>query len=137
MRTSRALFFVALLMVTLHTPLKTPLAQVLNDGWSTAPPAEEGFSNERLAEMQKAIESGEFKAITSVIIARHGRIVYEHYFDSDGSDGLRNTRSATKTITGTLIGLAIDRRSLSGVDGRVADYFRGKEPFQNPDPRTR
>ena len=135
MRTSRVLFFVALLLVTLHTPLRTPLAQVLNDGWSTATPAEEGFSNERLVEMQKAIESGEFKAITSVIIARHGRIVYEHYCDSDGVDGLRNTRSATKTITGTLIGLAIDRRSLSGVDARVADYFRDKEPFQNPDPR--
>ena len=70
-----------------------------------------------------------------MLIARHGKIVYEHYFDSDRVDGLRNTRSATKTITGTLIGVAIDRHLLPGVDARVADYFRDKEPFQNPDPR--
>jgi CubicO group peptidase (beta-lactamase class C family) len=131
---SRTLFFAALLVTVCAAP-QILWAQVTNDGWGMATPVEEGFSGERLSEMQKAIQSGEFKAITSVLIARHGNIVYEHYFDSDGVDGLRNTRSATKTITGTLIGLGIDRHLLPGVDAHVADYFRDKQPFQNPDPR--
>jgi CubicO group peptidase (beta-lactamase class C family) len=87
------------------------LSQSTSDGLSAADAAQEGFSVHRLDEMQKAVETGNFKAITSVLIARHGKIIYEHYFDNDGPDSLRNTRSATKTVTGALVGLAIDRRS--------------------------
>jgi len=105
------------------------------DGLTTTDASQEGFSTQRLDEMQKAIQAGEFKAITSVLIARHGKIIYEHYFDSDGSEGLRNTRSATKTVTGTLVGLAVDRHLLPGANARVMDYFRDKQPLQNPDPR--
>ena len=105
------------------------------DDWPVATPGHEGVSPERLAAMQKAIESGDFKSITSVLIAREGKIVYECYFDAEGVDGLRNTRSATKTVTGTLVGLAVDRHLLPDVNVRVADYFRDKQPFQNPDPR--
>lgn len=100
-----------------------------------ATPASEGFSENHLGEMEKAILAGDFKAITSVVIARHGKVIYEHYFDADGAGGLRNTRSATKTITGTLIGLAIDRKLLPGVGAHVMDYFADKMPLQNPDPR--
>jgi CubicO group peptidase (beta-lactamase class C family) len=111
------------------------LAQDNRDGISAADPAQEGFSVQRLGEMEKAIQNGDFKQIGSVLIARHGSIVYEHYFDKDGIDGLRNTRSATKTLTGTFVGLAIDRHLLPGAQARVMDYFRDKEPLQNPDPR--
>jgi CubicO group peptidase (beta-lactamase class C family) len=118
-------------------PQFCPLANTQDsiDGLSTVDPSQEGFSLQRLDEMQKAIEAGDFKAVTSVLIARHGKIVYEHYFDQAGADGLRNTRSVTKTVTGTLVGLAIDRHLLAGVQVRVTDYFRDKQPFLNPDPR--
>jgi CubicO group peptidase (beta-lactamase class C family) len=111
-----------------HTPAFVAIALVLR-AQATAPLAQ-GFE-----QMERAIRAGEFKAITSVLIARSGRLVYEQYFDSDGREGVRNTRSATKTITGALVGLAIDRHLVPGVDARVADYFRDKEPFVNPDAR--
>ncbi len=106
-----------------------------SDGWSIASPSAEGISTERLAEMDQAIKAGEFKAITSVVIARHGKLVYERYYDSDGVDGLRNTRSATKTLTGVLIGAAIDRHLIPGVQAHVMDYLQDKLPLQNPDAR--
>ena len=111
------------------------LSQNASDGLITADASQEGFSIQRLDEMQRAIQAGEFKTITSVLIARHGKIIYEHYFDSDGPEVLRNTRSATKTVTGALVGLAIDRHLLPGANARVMDYFRDKQPLQNPDPR--
>jgi CubicO group peptidase (beta-lactamase class C family) len=123
----------ATLAALLFSPLA--LSQSTGDGLSIADASQEGFSIRRLDEMQKAIQAGDFKTITSVLIARHGKILYEHYFDRDGPEGLRNTRSGTKTVTGALVGLAIDRHFLPGANARVSDYFRDKQPFQNPDPR--
>jgi CubicO group peptidase (beta-lactamase class C family) len=94
-----------------------------------------GVSAPRLAQMEQSIRAGDFKQITSVLIARGDRLVFERYFDADGEEGLRNTRSATKTVTGMLIGIAIDQRTLAGVDVRVLDFFPDKQPLQNPDPR--
>jgi len=82
----------------------------------------------------KAVEAGDFKQVTSVVVARHGKAVYEHYFDKDGADGLRNTRSVTKTVTGMLVGLAIQRKLLRS-DTPVLPYFPELRPLANPDPR--
>ena len=45
-----------------------------------------------------AIEAGDYKQVTSVVVARRGKPIYERYFDKEGADNLRNTRSVTKTI---------------------------------------
>lgn len=105
------------------------------DGLGTADPAAYGLSAPRLAAMEQSIRAGDFKQVTSVLLARGGKLVFERYFDADGVDGLRNTRSATKTITGMLVGLAIERGRLPGVEAKVLDYFPDKQPLQNPDPR--
>jgi len=105
------------------------------DGLSAVAPSSVGISAERLGQMEQAIKAGDFKAITSVLIARHGKLAYEHYFDSDGIDGFRNTRSATKTITGMLIGAAIDRHLIPSVDAHVLDYLKDRLPIENPDAR--
>jgi CubicO group peptidase (beta-lactamase class C family) len=85
-----------------------------------------------------AVRAGDYKQITSVVVARHGQVVYEQYFDADQSGGgaaaLRNTRSATKTITGMLVGAAVDRGLLKA-EAHVLDYFPDRAPLQNPDPR--
>lgn len=126
----------SMLMLSLAFALLTSLvvgqAHMLTT--EVAPPSV-GISAERLGEMEQAIKAGNFKAITSVLIARHGKLAYEHYFDSDGVDGFRNTRSATKTITGMLIGAAIDRHLIPSVDTHVLDYLKDKMPLENPDPR--
>ena len=109
--------------------------QDANDGWLTAPADTVGIAPERLQTMESAIRSGAFVKITSVTLARHGRLVYEAYFDDAGKDGLRNTRSATKTVTSMLVGVAIDQGLLSGVDAPVAPFFPEKQPTQHPDPR--
>jgi CubicO group peptidase (beta-lactamase class C family) len=98
-------------------------------------PAAAGLAAARLAQMEAAIRAGDFKQVTSVVLARNGRLGYEAYFDSEGADGLRNTRSATKTVTGILVGIAIDRGVLAGVNARVLDFFPDKQPVANPDPR--
>ena len=63
-----------------------------------------------------------FGDITSVLVSRRGEIVLEEYFDGE-PEALRNTRSATKTIVGSLLGIAIARGLVAGVDVRVTELL--------------
>lgn len=87
-----------------------------------------------LDDITAAISGGEYKQVTSVLVARGDRLLYEHYFDAGGVDGLRNTRSATKTMTGMLVGAAVDR-GLLRADAPVLAFFKDRQPVANPDPR--
>jgi CubicO group peptidase (beta-lactamase class C family) len=104
------------------------------DGWPTAGAGTVGISADRLQAMEALIRSGELKKITSVLIARRGKLVYESYFDGD-TDTLRNTRSATKTVTSLLVGIAIEKGSFPSVGVPILPFFTDKQPLQNPDPR--
>jgi CubicO group peptidase (beta-lactamase class C family) len=97
-----------------------------------APAHEAGLSAERLQAMEAAIRAGDFKKITSVLVARRGQLAYETYFEGDVST-LRDTRSATKTVTSMLAGIAIDAGRLRR-DATLGSFFPEKHP-QNPDPR--
>ena len=113
---------------------RTPAQTTLLD-WSTASAADTGLSDSRLHAVDAAIRSGEFKKIGSVLIARHGKLIYEAYFDGDAAT-LRDTRSATKSITDVLIGIAIDEHKLSGVDAKVLALLpEHASKIENPDPR--
>lgn len=107
----------------------------LADGWSTAVPRDAGLDEQPLLRLAADIRAGQFQRITSVLIARAGRLVYEEYFDAGRRSALRNTRSATKTVTGMLVGQAIADGLLPDVDAPILDYFSDKLPLRNPDPR--
>ena len=92
-------------------------------------------STSPLAAMDKAIENGDFGKISSVLVFEDGKLLHERYYDEGGADALRNTRSATKTVTGMLVGLAIHRGVIAEVTTPAAPFFRDKLPFDNPDPR--
>jgi CubicO group peptidase (beta-lactamase class C family) len=103
--------------------------------WPTASQAETGLSEVRLRSLDAAIRSGEFKKIGSILIARHGKLAYEGYFDGDAATH-RDSRSATKSITDILIGIAIDERKLSGIDAKVLALLpEHAGRIQNPDLR--
>jgi len=106
-----------------------------HDGWSTTNLESAGISAKPLQEMENAIRAGDFKKIGSVLIARHGKLAYEGYFQGDANT-LRDTRSATKSITDILVGIAIREKKLSGVDARVLALLPDRaQKVQNPDLR--
>jgi CubicO group peptidase (beta-lactamase class C family) len=105
-----------------------------SDGWDSTNATSAGLDRATLARMEQAIAAGELKKITSVLVARHGKLAYEAYFDGS-AESLRDTRSATKSITGMLTGIALDQHLLPGLDAKVLSYFPEKQPLANPDPR--
>jgi CubicO group peptidase (beta-lactamase class C family) len=85
--------------------------------------------------LTRSVEAGDFKQITSVLIARDGRLVYEHYFDDGGAQARRNTRSVTKTVAGMLVGLAIADGKLPNAQAPLLPYLHYAKPIENDDPR--
>lgn len=102
--------------------------------WVKESPASQKMNLAKLTAMDEAIKKGTFQQITSVLIARRGQLVFESYYDADGVEGMRNTRSATKTVTGMLAGAAIARGHMT-LTTPVLSQLKPKTPLDYPDPR--
>jgi len=61
------------------------------------------------------VDFADYGEITSVVVSRAGEVVVEEYLDGD-PEALRNTRSCTKTVAGMLLGIAIERGIVGGVE---------------------
>ncbi|HEU0025949.1 MAG TPA: serine hydrolase [Ktedonobacterales bacterium] len=117
--------------------------QALDDGWRVAPADTVGMSRRLLETLTRELRGGEAAAFSSVLIARRDRLVYEAYHDALALDAderavralLRNTRSATKTVTSMLAGIAIEQGYLSGISAPILPLLPDKQLLQHPDPR--
>lgn len=116
---------------------------VTDDGWQIGPAGAAGMSPRLLAALTQELRAGDFAAFSSVVIARRGLLIYEAYHDASSASldesaaraQLRNTRSATKTVTGMLVGIAIEQGYLPGVSTPVLPFFPDKQPLLRLDPR--
>jgi CubicO group peptidase (beta-lactamase class C family) len=132
---SSAASFIAVLLFVVVADCQAQTSRQATDAWPSASAAQSGLSDARMRALDTALHSGEFKKVGSVLIARHGRLVYEAYLDGDPAT-LRDTRSATKSITDILVGIAIDEHKLSGVDAKILALLpEHARKLQNPDPR--
>jgi len=125
-----------LILLTLAAPVDAAPAATATDGWPAAAVADPKIDLARLKTIEAKVADGSFKQITSVMVVHAGRPVYEHYFDGD-ADTLRDVRSATKSVTALLAGIAIDRGLLPGVEARVYDRFPAFTAAHAIDPRLR
>jgi CubicO group peptidase (beta-lactamase class C family) len=73
------------------------------------------------------MDISDYGEITSLVVSNGGDVVVEEYFDGDAAT-LRNTRSCTKTVAGMLLGIAIERGIVTGVDGSLEDILGEPAP---------
>jgi CubicO group peptidase (beta-lactamase class C family) len=105
------------------------------DGWAVADAAQLGWNTAAFGELERRVAANEAKGLTSVLVVDHQRLVYERYFGDGARDNLNDMRSASKSLTALLVGAAIERGAIAGVDARVYPYFADKRPLAHPDPR--
>jgi CubicO group peptidase (beta-lactamase class C family) len=107
----------------------------LNDGWPTATPESVGLDGQRLCGIAAKLAATKAN-VHSVVIIRHGKLVFEQYFA--GEDQLWGTdrgphefdattkhdmRSVSKSVTSLLFGIAIDRELIKGLDEPIVKFF--------------
>ncbi len=61
--------------------------------------------------------------LRSLLVSVDGELIEEHYFNGTTARSLANLKSASKTLISILVGIAIDRGFVSGVDEPIATFF--------------
>jgi CubicO group peptidase (beta-lactamase class C family) len=127
-------------------------------GWSTAAPADLGLDAQALESLHTEFAAGRHGYVDGMLVVRHGRIAFERSYAHDyaalftgkGRPGIYNyydpawhpyykrgalhtMQSVSKSVTSALIGIAILRGEIAGVDVKVMPYF--SEFRIKPDPR--
>lgn len=92
------------------------------ESWRTSTPEEQGMDAHKLEQMMAFIDAHEI-AIDSVIVVRHGYIVWEEYRNGYNQQRAHHLQSVTKSFTSTLIGIAIHEGLIENVGQRLVDFF--------------
>jgi CubicO group peptidase (beta-lactamase class C family) len=91
--------------------------------WLTSTPEEQGVDSGTLADF---VAYGAGHDFDSVLVARHGRIVLDAYYAPYTAAVPHALYSSTKSVTGTLIGMAYKDGLLDRLDHPVLDFFSGR-----------
>jgi CubicO group peptidase (beta-lactamase class C family) len=78
-------------------------------------------------------EASTLPQLHSLLVSSRGELILEHYAPGRRASRLANVKSASKSIIAALVGIAIDRRLISGVDQPIVSYF--PELRRETDPR--
>ncbi|WAS83988.1 MULTISPECIES: serine hydrolase domain-containing protein [unclassified Corallococcus] len=118
-----------------------PIAE--DDGWTTASPTDVGMDIQPLQQLVQRILDQEpspesVPAIQGLLIARHGKLILEEYFQGFDKERPHDLRSSSKSYASLLIGIALDQGAPFTVDTPVASLFpEYKGKLSNLDARKR
>ena len=131
--------FIVFLLTGCAPASEIPVTEQQAGAWQTASPAEVGIDDQLLNAAVERIQNGSYQNVHSILIVKDGKLVFEEYFSGyawdyagDGFKGEltdfdaetpHNLASVTKSFTSTLIGIAIDKGFITGVDEEVYAFF--------------
>jgi len=98
------------------------------EGWVVATPSEVGMDGDLLRAAAERINGDRKSGIDSMLVVRRGRLVAEHYWNGHDMATLHDLRSATKSVTSVLVGIALERGVLGAVGDPVMRYMARAYP---------
>lgn len=110
-----------------------------DDGWETAHAADENIDQFKLTAMMNEYFGITSQDVHAILIVKNKRLVFEEYFAGHDYGGgapyyrgawtefnrftLHCMHSVTKSFTSAMMGIAIDKGFISGVDEKMFSYF--------------
>jgi CubicO group peptidase (beta-lactamase class C family) len=104
-------------------------------GWRTAAPAEQGMDPAVLDDLDTMVPAS-YPNVRSLLVVRHGYLVYERYWRGVTAGDGRNSFSVTKSVVSALVGIALRDQQLEGLDQTVEELLADHLPA-DADPRLR
>jgi CubicO group peptidase (beta-lactamase class C family) len=127
-----------------QTACRVPVAGA--DRWPVGTPESVGLQSDSLCQVAAWIGESKERNVHAVLVARHGRLVFERYFT--GPDEIRGSRprtvvfgpeikhdlrSVTKAVVALLTGMAIDRGLIKSVGEPVLSFFPEYADLRTPE----
>jgi CubicO group peptidase (beta-lactamase class C family) len=133
MRTHSSPIVVVVIVLIAGLPLSaqvrnTAPTQRLSPGgiqWSTSRPADSGIDAAALDSIYSDMAQEANHDLKGIVIVRDGHLVSEHYFNGDSAISLHDIRSATKSVTSLLMGIAIQEKLVGSVEDPISLYLPG------------
>lgn len=89
--------------------------------WPVSEPEVQGMGGDRLAAGIDLLLDR--PTVRSVLVARHGVLVAERYADAGTAADSRNVHSASKSMLGALVGIALAEGAIASLDDPIALYL--------------
>jgi CubicO group peptidase (beta-lactamase class C family) len=91
-------------------------------GWQESTPEKQEIDPRLPFHLERYIEK-ELSHIRSVLVLRHGYLVFEEYYQGFQRDSLHNVWSVAKGLTSALMGIALRQGYLEGIDLKLMDFM--------------
>jgi CubicO group peptidase (beta-lactamase class C family) len=96
----------------------------LSDGWEVSSLEAEGIDTGKIEALtRQMITEDRFVNVLSMAVVRNGKLVHEAYSPYCQRNTLHVLASITKSVSSTLIGIAIDKGFIESVDAKVIDLL--------------
>lgn len=82
-----------------------------------------------LDSMTTLVTGNSYSDMHSILISKDGKLIYEQYFNGWNKDSLQDSRSAFKSITSLLAGIAVDQGLIRDVNQKVYSFFPEYKDF--------
>ena len=89
--------------------------------WETGKPQEHGLEEKKLEELHDMLKGSE---TFSMLTVKDGVIVDEFYNDGYSADSTFPFHSCSKSVTGTLIGIALEQGYIDSIDDPISKYIK-------------
>ena len=104
--------------------------------WLVTTPEKQGMDSATLNRITSYVQDSGLE-VNSVIVIRHGYIVYEKYFRPPwDKDRIHNIYSCTKSVMSSLVGIAVQQGKIKSLNDKMVDYFPNRT-LQNLDERKK
>jgi CubicO group peptidase (beta-lactamase class C family) len=118
-------------------PTSQPTVAVARDywptaGWRTAAPKDHGIDTAPLGD---ALTRAAYAHVRSVLLVRHGYLVFEHYRHGLDQSSGHDVRSVTKSVVGALVGIALAEGKIKSLEQTVGELLPAQLP-KDADPRV-
>jgi CubicO group peptidase (beta-lactamase class C family) len=117
-----------------------------SDGWQTSSQESVALDSRLLCSLVDKLASSSDDNIHGVVVVRDGRLVFETYLSGrderwgsglgvveHGADVLHDVRSVTKSVVSLLVGIALDRKLIGGIDEPVLGFFPEYAALASPE----
>ena len=104
-------------------------------GWRTAAPDEQGMDPAVLDDLDTIVPDS-YPQVRSVLVVRHGYLVYERYWQGATAGDGQSSFSVTKSFLSALVGIALGDGHLRSLDQTVEELLAPHLP-PDADPRLR